>query len=117
MVCLKDSATGSLLAGPAYVSSVVGLAEPPTGAKAPPVPDKLDAEARNGCARENAPLTSLPVLFELGSATDSAPLPAVVITFAVVDAEYSKSIPGVNGPKDAGAPSDSDSVGGTVPPI
>src|ERR1700754_1934246 len=115
MVCLKASATGSLLAGPAYVSSDVGLAEPPTGAKAPPLPDRLDAETCSGCASENVPLISLPVLVELGSDTDSTPLPAVEITFAVVDAVYSKAIPGVKGPNEAGAPSDSASVAGTVP--
>ena len=38
------------------------------------------------------------------------------ITFAVVDAVYDFAKPGVNAPKLAGAPSDSDSVAGTEPP-
>ncbi len=51
-----------------------------------------------------------------GSAMDSVASPAVEITFAVVVAEYVLSSPGVNAPKDAGAPSVSASVAGTVPP-
>ena len=64
------------------------MAEPPTGANAAPVPFALVAETLSGWASVNVPLTSLPVLVELGSATDRTPLPADEITLAVVDALY-----------------------------
>src|SRR3954447_13674363 len=41
----------------------------------------------SGVARANVPLTSLPVLVALGSATDRVASPAVETTVAVVDAE------------------------------
>ena len=63
---------------PAQVFSVVGAAVPPTGANAVPVP------ACSVCGSVNAPLTSLPVLVGLGSATDSVASPAVEMTFAAV---------------------------------
>ena len=63
-----------------------------------------------GCASRNAPLASV-----AGDAL-SAASPAVDVTVAVVDAVYSFATPGVNGPNDAGPPSVSDSVAGTVPP-
>ena len=50
------------------------------------------------------------------SVTDSVASPAVEMTVAVVLASYVLSMPGVNAPNAAGAPSDSDSVAGTVPP-
>ena len=57
------------------------MALPPTSANAPPV-----AIACSVVGRKNEPLTSLPVLVELGSATEISASPAVLITFAVVDA-------------------------------
>ena len=70
----------------------------------------------SGCGIANAPLTSLPVLDELGSATVSVASPAVDVTVASVMAEYSLATPGMNGAKEAGAPSVSVSVAGTLPP-
>ena len=63
-----------------------------------------------GCASRRAPLLSV--------ASDAlrAASPAVDVTVAVVDAVYSFATPGVNGPNDAGAPSVSARVAGTVPP-
>ena len=60
--------------------SVVGLADPPTGANGPP------ALACSVCGSANVPLTSLPVAVLLGSATERVASPAVEITFAVVEA-------------------------------
>ena len=54
-----------------------------------------------------APLARWP-----GSETVSVASPAVLITFAVVDAVYSRAMPGVNVPNDAGAPSVRLSVAG-----
>src|SRR5439155_19930629 len=51
-----------------------------------------------------------------GSATESVASPAVETTFAVVAAVYVLPTPGVNVPSDAGGPSASESVAGTVPP-
>ena len=61
-------------------------------------------------------MTRWPVATELGSATVSAASPAVETVLAVVDALYSRATPGVNAPNEAGAPSVSASVAGTVPP-
>ena len=108
--------TASLDTGPPYVSSVVGLDEPPTGANALPVPFALVALAVTGFGSENEPFTRRPVAFELGSATLSVASPAVEITFAVVLASYVRPTPGTKAPKLAGAPRESDSVAGTVPP-
>src|SRR4051812_28646962 len=58
----------------------------------------------SGWVRANAPLTSLPVLAALGSATLSVASPAVEMTVAVVDAVYSLARPGVNAPNCAGVP-------------
>ena len=66
---------------------------------------------RSDCGRENVPFVRRP-----GSLTVSAALPAVEITLAVVDAVYSRVTPGWKAPKDAFAPSKSESVAGTVPP-
>src|SRR5688572_25500698 len=66
---------------------------------------------RSGSGRANAPLVRWP-----GSLTVRAASPALEITLAVVPAVYSFVAPGVNAPNDAGAPSDSDRVAGTVPP-
>ena len=63
-----------------------------------------------GCASRNAPLASV------ASDTLNAASPAVEVTVAVVDAVYSFSTPGVNGPNDAGPPSVNASVAGTEPP-
>ena len=52
----------------------------------------------------------------LGSATLSSASPAVEMTLAVVEASYVFVMPGVNAPNEAGVPSVSDSVAGTVPP-
>ena len=79
--CLKFSGTESLLTGPVYVSSVVGAAEPPTGAKA-----AVRAAAISVCGSENVPLTRWPVAVALGSATESVASPAVEMTVAVVAA-------------------------------
>ena len=84
IACSNDSVTWSLATGPPYVSRVVGLAEPPTAANAPPVPPALAARARMACDSENEPLTSLPVAVELRSAIDSVASPALEITLAVV---------------------------------
>ena len=62
------------------------------------------------------PLTRCPVASGLGSETVSVASPAVETTLAVVEAVYSRATPGVNAPKDAGAPSVSASVAGTMPP-
>ena len=80
------------------------------------MPPALEACACSAWASVNVPLTSLPVLVGLGSATDSVASPAVLTTFAVVLASYSRATPGVKAPNVAGAPSVSASVGGTVPP-
>ena len=79
--CLKPSVTASLLTGPGYVSSVVGLAEPPTGANAPPF-----AFACSACGITKGPFTSLPVFTESGSETDSVASPAVEMTLADIEA-------------------------------
>src|SRR3954468_11673023 len=71
----------------------------------------LLSSTRSGSGSENAPLVRWP-----GSDTVSAASPAVEITLAVVDAAYSLATPGVNAPNEAGAPSVSESVAGTVPP-
>src|SRR5690349_24981577 len=71
----------------------------------------FDSETRSGSGSENAPFTRWP-----GSETVSAASPAVEMTFAFVDAVYSFATPGVNAPNEAGAPSVSASVAGTVPP-
>src|SRR5690606_33197051 len=102
--------------GPVYVSSVVGLAEPPTSASAPPVPPGLEADACSADGSENSPLTRWPVAVELGSETVSVPSPAVEITFALVVAVYVCATPGMNGENCAGRPSDSASVAATSPP-
>src|SRR5690349_6192009 len=78
--CLKLIVTASLEVGADQVFSVVGLVEPPTAANAPP------ALACSACGNANVPLTSLPVLVELGSATDRVASPAVEITLAVLEA-------------------------------
>src|SRR5690242_16248436 len=65
----------------------------------------------SGSSSENAPLDSLP------PSVVRVASPAVEMTFAVVEAVYVLSTPGVNALKVAGAPSVSDSVAGTVPPI
>src|SRR4051795_12072536 len=71
----------------------------------------LENATSSGSCSVNAPLLRWP-----GSETLSAASPAVEMTFAVVCAVYVFSTPGVNGPNDAGLPSVSDSVAGTVPP-
>src|SRR5690349_16694077 len=76
-----------------------------------PAQEALPSSTRSGSGSENAPLVRWP-----GSLTDSVASPAVDVTVAVVDAVYSFSTPGVNGPNAAGAPSASESVAGTVPP-
>src|SRR3954447_12537133 len=91
MCCLKVIVTGSLETGAVQVALLNSI--------------------RRGSPSANAPLVSTP-----GSLTDSAASPAVLITFAVEVAVYSLSAPGVNGPKVAGVPSVSDSVGSTDPP-
>ena len=69
-----------------------------------------------GWASVKEPLTSLPVLVELGSDTLRVASPALEITLAVVLAVYSRATPGVNAPNEAGVPRPSESVAGTVPP-
>src|SRR3954447_4039794 len=64
----------------------------------------------SGSGRLNAPLARWP-----GSETVSAALPAVLMMLAVVDAVESRATPGTKAPKLAGARSESESVGGTVP--
>src|SRR4051794_23693959 len=76
-----------------------------------PVQDAGAKLTCSGLASENEPLVRWP-----GSETLSVASPAVEVTVALVEAVYSLSAPGVNGPKLAGAPSVSDSVAGTVPP-
>src|SRR3954462_11160052 len=71
----------------------------------------FDSSTRSGSGSENGPLARWP-----GSETPSAASPAVEMTVAVVAAVYSASRPGANAPKLAGAPSESESVAGTVPP-
>src|SRR4051812_46289866 len=71
----------------------------------------LESSTRSGSGSENAPLVRWP-----GSETLSVASPAVEVTVAVVEAVYSLSAPGVNGPKLAGEPYVSESVAGTVPP-
>src|SRR5688572_3753161 len=68
-------------------------------------------DTSSGSGSVNDPLARWP-----GSLTDSAASPAVETTVAVAEAVYSRSTPGVNAPNEAGAPSVSESVAGTVPP-
>src|SRR4051794_4277447 len=75
------------------------------------VHDAFESDTRSGSDRANDPL-----LRQHGSLTLSVASPAVEITFALVVAVYSWSVPGVNAPNDAGLPSISDSVAGTLPP-
>ena len=89
--CLNAIATASLEVGPAHAD--------------------LPSSTRSGSGSVNAPLVRWP-----GSLTDSVASPAVEVTVADVDAVYSFATPGVNGPNEAGAPSDNESVAGTVPP-
>src|SRR4051812_50158646 len=63
-----------------------------------------------GRASRNAPLASV------ACDTLNAASPAVDVTGAVVDAGYSFSTPGVNGPNDAGGPTVRASGGGPGPP-
>src|SRR4051794_41964496 len=84
MACLKATATGSLLTGPAQVSSGVGLEEPPTAVGVPPVAVGLVAAARSGCGSAKVPLTRWPVAVADASATVSAASPALLITLAVM---------------------------------
>src|SRR5262245_30259747 len=63
-----------------------------------------------GFGSENAPLVRYS-----GPDTLSVASPAVEMMLAVVEAVYVLATPGVKAPKEAGAPSDSDSVAGTVP--
>src|SRR5687767_12745597 len=86
--------------------NVIGTVSFDTG----PVQAVLPNSTRNGSARENAPLVRWS-----GALTPSVASPAVDVTVALVDAVYSRSTPGVNAPNDA-APTDSESVAGTVPP-
>src|SRR3954468_15926770 len=71
----------------------------------------LENSTRSASGNENDPFVRWP-----GSETLSAASPAVEITFAGVVAVYSFATPGVKAPNVAGAPSDSESVAGTVPP-
>src|SRR5215207_6995227 len=103
MSCWKASATTSLLAGPAYVSSGVAA---PTAPPAAATPSGLVALARSGLARVNAPLTSLPVDAVFGSDTLRSASPAVETTVACDVAAYVLATPGVNAPNAAGAPSE-----------
>src|SRR3954471_6925703 len=75
-----------------------------------PVHAVFSGVTSSGCARLNAPFIRRP------PETESAASPAVEVTFAVVAAEYVRPTPGVKTPNDAGPPSESDSVAGTVPP-
>src|SRR3954447_1673208 len=96
MACLKTIGTASLEVGADHVRTA-------------PSPC-------SGCASKKAPFTRWPVATGDGSFTDSVASPAVEVTVEVIDASYSFAAPGVNAPRDAGAPSVSDSVAGTVPP-
>src|SRR3954467_278213 len=64
----------------------------------------------SGSLKVNAPLDSLP------PSTLSVASPAVEVTVAVVLVSEVRSTPGAKAPKEAGGPSASDNVGGTVPP-
>src|SRR6201991_2265788 len=114
MACLNDTVTVSWLTGVDQLVSTSGLPliEPkfPFGALA------VVALACSACGSENAPLTSLPALLVLGSATERAASPAVEMTLAVVEAMYSPATPGTKDPSWAALPRPSESVAGTVPP-
>src|SRR4051794_12979378 len=98
------------------MSRFSGEAEEPTLLYAVPVLAALRARACSGCGSTNVPLTRWPVPTEDGSATLKSASPAVESTVALVDARYVFVMPGVNAPNEAGAPSVSDSVAGTLPP-
>ena len=84
-----------------------------SGANASRVRPSLAAAARSA----NDPLTSRPVALGSDRPRLSAASPAVEMTLAVVVGDVVASRrPGVNAPNDAGVPSASDSVAGTVPP-
>src|SRR4051794_18058495 len=108
-MCWRNAiATGPLLTGPAYVSSVSG--EPLSGANGAP------ALACSGSASEEAPLTRRPEAVAPASLTVSTASPAVLMTLAVLPASYVRSTPGVNAPNVAAVPIVSASVAGTAPP-
>ncbi len=79
MDCLNETVTVSLETGAVQEVSTSGLAlmapKTPFGALA------VVALAWRACGSENVPLTSLPGLLVLGSATESAASPAVEMTF------------------------------------
>src|SRR3954462_13233507 len=114
MACLKDTVTVSLLTGALQLVSTSGLAL--IAAKLALGALTVVALACSGCGSANAPLTSLPGLLELGSATERAASPAVEMTLAVLEARDSPATPGTNEPSCGAAPRDSESVAGTVPP-
>src|SRR6476661_7141485 len=90
MCCLKPIVTGSLDTGALHAD--------------------FDSAICSGSSSVNAPLDNRP------PSTLSAASPAVEFTLALVEASYVRSAPGTNAPKEAAAPSVSDSVGGTDPP-
>src|SRR3954468_6570044 len=112
MSCLRATATASLLTGFVHVSRLSG--EPETLPPAALVPAGLVADAFSADGSENAPLTRWPGAVALESETLSNASPAVEMTLAVVCAAYVLARPGVNAPKLAAVPSESESCAGTV---
>src|SRR3954454_5910807 len=113
---LYSMVTASLDTGPFHVSRFSGEALEPTLLYAVPVLAALRARACSGSGRMNEPLTRWPVPTEDGSATLSNASPAVEVTVAGVDAKYVFVTPGVKAPNAPGAPRESESFAGTLPP-
>ncbi len=74
-----------------------------------PVQADLSGATATGCASVYVPSASR------ADETDSAASPAVEVTEALVDAVQAFATPAVNAPNEAGGPSVSESVAGTVP--
>src|SRR4051794_35817468 len=113
MSCENSIVSSSFETGPLHVSRFSGEADEPTLLYAVPLLAALRARACSGCGRMNDPFTRWPVPNEDGSDTLNSASPAVEVTTPVVEAKYVCRTPGVNAPNCAGAPSDSESVGGT----
>src|SRR3954469_15781893 len=114
MACLNDTVTVSLLTGFDQLVRTSGL--PLIAAKFAVGALAVVALACSACGSANVPLTSLPGLLGLGSATERAASPAVEMTLAVDEAMYSPATPGTKDPSWAAVPRLSASVAGTVPP-
>src|ERR1041384_3022049 len=97
MACLNETVTVSFETGAFQVVSTSGL--PLIAAKLAFGALAVVALACSGEGSEKAPLTSLPALVGLASATARAASPAVEMTLAGTELMYSAAMPGTNVPR------------------